>query len=137
MIPLMAGIFIVAFFLNLLYELLHSILYETCLKAPLKKYIYLILKGALFDGVAIAVIYFGTYVAFKSPNPFDNIYQIIVFGLISFIFAYMWEVYSLKKKKWAYASGMPMILGVGVTPLLQLALTGLLSIYIVFQFIYN
>ncbi|MDO8529813.1 MAG: hypothetical protein Q7S10_00155 [bacterium] len=134
---LLPGIFFVAFFLNLLYEVLHSILYETCLKAPLKKYIYLILKAALFDGMVIVLIYFDTYLIFKNQNPFSDAYQVMIFIVSSLLFAYIWEIYSLKKGKWEYSASMPIVLGVGVTPLVQLSLTGLASIYIVFQFLYN
>lgn len=122
-------IFFVAFFLNLLYELLHSVLYTTCLEAPLKKYIRLMLKAAIFDGLAITIIYLVAFFIFP------KYYQLSAFLIISLIFALAWEIYSLKKGKWEYAQDMPIILGVGITPLLQLALTGLTAIYIVTTFL--
>ncbi len=131
---LFAKIFFVAFFINLLYELLHSVLYITCLKAPLKKYQYLILKGAVFDGIIIVVIYYATVLVFKNYAIFQNVWQVILFSLINLFFAYGWEIYSLKKKKWGYAKTMPTILGAGVTPTIQLTVTGLLSLYMVFNF---
>jgi len=128
MIYLMIKIFFVGFFINLLYELLHSLLYKTCLEAPLKKYVYLMLKASAFDGLAIAIIYFFTFSVFTS-------YQLLIFIIASLVFAYIWEIYSLKKRKWEYANSMPKILGVGVTPLVQLAVTGLLSLYILSLYI--
>jgi len=116
-------IFFIAFFLNLLYEILHSLLYLTCLEAPSKKYVYLIIKGAIFDGFSITIIYL---ISLFPPN---NL-QILVFLSISLIFAYAWEVYSLKKKKWEYSEKMPKVFGVGLTPLIQLALTGIISVYL-------
>lgn len=112
----------ITFFLNLLYELLHSLLYTTCLEARLPKYVYLILKAAIFDAFAIAIIYYMTQGS------------IILFAVFCIMFAYFWEWYSLKKKKWEYSSSMPVILGVGMTPLFQLALTGLASLYFVINF---
>ncbi len=133
MINLLIKLFVAAFFINLLYELLHSILYKTCLEAPLKKYIYLIIKAAVFDGLVISLIYFITYLIFNGQNIFDNYYQLIVFLFSSLIFAYIWEIYSLKKGKWEYSDKMPIILGAGITPALQLTLTGFLSLYLIFN----
>ena len=120
-------LFFIAFFLNLLYELLHSLLYKTCQEASLKKYIYLILKAAIFDGLVISVISVATFSIFPA-------YQLVVFVLVSLAFAYLWEIYSLKAGKWEYAKTMPKMLGVGITPLVQLVLTGLLSLYIANNF---
>ncbi len=126
MTSIIIKIFFVAFFLNLLYELLHSVLYTTCLSAPLKKYLHLIMKAALFDGISIAVIYYATSLVF------DGYRQIIAFLILSLLFAYAWERYSLQAGKWEYSKEMPLLGGVGITPLVQLALTGILSVYIIF-----
>ncbi len=121
------ALFFVGFFLNLLYELLHSLLYKTCWEADLKKYVYLILKAALFDGFSIAVMYFLIFTVFARN-------QFLIFTVVSLVFAFAWEVYSVKAGKWEYTKTMPKILGVGLTPLVQLAITGLLSIYITSHF---
>ena len=128
MIILAIKIFFVAFFLNLLYELLHSLLYTTCLKASLKRYIYLMLKASLFDGFVITLFYVVTFLL--SPRH----YSLLAFVVINLLFAYFWEIYSLKAGKWEYSAAMPKILGVGVTPLLQLALTAIISICTVSYF---
>lgn len=134
MIDILIKVFFIAFFVNLLYEVLHSVLYKTCLEATLKKYIFLILKAAVFDGFVISAMYFAVYLIFRNQNIFFNFYQLVVFLVISLVFAYGWEIYSLKKGKWEYSPRMPLIFGAGVTPLVQLPLTGLLSIYFTFYF---
>ncbi|OGZ63038.1 MAG: hypothetical protein A3C58_00595 [Candidatus Staskawiczbacteria bacterium RIFCSPHIGHO2_02_FULL_34_10] len=134
MIVLLVKIFVIAFFINLLYEVLHSVLYKTCLESNLQKYIRLILKAAIFDGFVITIIYYIEYIIFKNQNLFYSSSQIITFSLISLFFAYIWEIYSLKKKKWEYSNKMPLILGVGITPFLQLCMTGILSIYLSLNF---
>ena len=123
MIISLITLFLVAFFLNLLYELLHRLLYTTCIEASLKKYIYLILKAAIFDGVIITILYAISYWIFPT-------YHIVIFVLLSLLFAYVWEIYSLKKGKWEYSKNMPKICSIGLTPLLQLAITGVVAIYI-------
>jgi hypothetical protein len=127
MIELLIKILIISFFINLLYELLHSLLYKTCIEAPLPKYVYLILKAAVFDGVSITLIYSISYFAFKN-------YSIFIFSAISIAFAYFWEIYSIKEGRWEYTSKMPKIFGVGLTPTFQLFITGFLSIYLSIKF---
>ena len=105
---------------------MHSVLYKTCFEVPLPKYIYLIIKGSIFDGFSITMIHF------ISDLFFSGTYKIIMFLLFSVIFAYIWEMYSIKVKKWEYSDKMPIILGVGVTPLVQLTLTGILTIYLTY-----
>jgi hypothetical protein len=121
-------LFAAAFFINLAYETLHSVLYATCLEAPLKIYRFLMLKGAIFDASVIVILYIISAAAGPSGILF-------LFLLLSLVFAWYWEWYSLKKGKWRYAPSMPMIWGVGLTPLIQLAATGLASLYIVQHFL--
>jgi len=87
------------------------------------------LKGASFDGFWITFAYFVTYLIFQNINIFNNYLQLSLFIIVSILFAYTWEIYALKDKKWEYTDKMPLIFGVGLTPLIQLALTGFLSIY--------
>ena len=125
-----ARIFIIAVAVNLAYELLHSWLYTTCQKASFKKYVYLIAKACIFDGAVIALIYYLSYLIFASQNIFANYSQLAFFSITSLAFAYFWEKYSLERGKWEYAKNMPIVFGVGITPLFQLFLTGLLTLYL-------
>ncbi len=79
-------------------------------------------KACIFDGIAITIIYYFSYLIFK------NLY-LAPFSTISVAFAYVWEMYSLKTGKWEYAKEMPIVFGVGLTPLVQLFLTGVLTLY--------
>jgi hypothetical protein len=132
MIVALTEIFLIAFFLNLLYELLHSPLYETCLKMPLKKYVPLIIRASFYDAVWIVVIYSITYLSFGNKNIFNDYLRIGLFSIISTLFAYSWELYSIKNKRWEYSPKMPLIFGAGLTPTFQIFLTGLVSLYAFF-----
>ena len=132
MLGIMSEIFVVGVLLNLAYEILHSSLYKTCRNTSLRKYLYLMAKACVFDGLVIAIIYYLSYLIFNNINILQNYAQLAVFSAISFAFAYFWEVRSLKREKWEYAKQMPLVLGVGITPLMQLSLTGILSFYIIF-----
>lgn len=134
MVLIVIKIFFIAFFINLLYEILHSVLYETCIKAPIKKYVYLMIKGAVFDGVLITIIYLISFFAFRSRNLFENPLQLLFFALICLVFAYFWEIYSIKSGKWRYSKKMPLVFKAGLTPVIQLALTGLLVLHFTLNF---
>jgi ABC-type multidrug transport system permease subunit len=126
-------LFLIAFSLNLVYELCHSVLYKTCLEAPLKRYVFLILKAAIVDGLWISTFYLITYYIFGYVNPFNNYLQLLAFLVISVLFAYAWELYSVKNRRWEYAKTMPLILGAGITPLVQLVTTGVVTFYLLFN----
>ncbi len=133
MIDLLINLFLISFFINLVYEISHSFLYKTCLEVSTKRYVYLILKGACFDGFVITIFYYCSYLIFKTQNIIENYLQLAFFILISLLFAYFWEAYSLKAGKWEYAKNMPLFFGVGLTPLIQLSLTGILSLLLIFK----
>lgn len=91
------------------------------------------LKASSIDAIWITGFYLITYFIFKTVNPLNNYLQLIVFFVITISFAYFWEIYSLKNKRWEYADSMPTVARVGLTPLIQLFITGVLSFYIVFN----
>jgi len=125
-------IFLISFFLNFLWEVLHSQLYETCIRAPLKKYISLILGASVKDAIWILVFYLLTFFIFDNINILLNNYQLVLFIVLSLVFSFIDEKVSLKLKRWQYSKFMPKILGIGVTPLLELAITGILTFLYVF-----
>jgi hypothetical protein len=132
MIPTLLQIFFVSFLLNLLYEVAHSPLYATCLKAPLKKYVPLIIGASLKDGFFITCFFLASVLPFENRFILDNSYQASLFVFLALAFSYADERVSLKMKRWEYSEQMPLVLGVGITPLLELAVTGLVTFAYVF-----
>ena len=65
----------------------------------------------------------------KNPSRFD--YLIVVFlGLIIAIFI---EMINLNLGRWKYTVAMPTIFGIGISPLIQLSLTGIISLIFIRQ----
>jgi len=56
----------------------------------------------------------------------------VVFGVIAAIWIEYRAVFLLDR--WGYVAAMPTIFGVGFTPLVQLALTGLVSLWVTKKF---
>lgn len=132
MINILIQIFIISFFLNLLWEVIHSQLYTTCLESPLKKYIPLIIFASIKDWFFITLFYLISVFIFGSQNILDNYTQLSFFIIISLIFSFFDERISLKQKRWQYSSEMPTIFGVWITPLLEIAVTGVVCFWWVF-----
>ena len=122
-----------SFFLNLLWEISHCFLYSTILNAKITKIIPLLLRVSLFDAVWITIFYSITSRLFKNPNPFTNKTQLATFIIFTLLYPIIVEPISLKLGRWEYAPSMPTILGIGITPLVQLAITGLLALSLTFQ----
>ena len=55
-----------------------------------------------------------------------------VFVATGLTFAFIDETISTRKGRWEYAPAMPRIFGVGLTPLLELPVTGIVALALVF-----
>lgn len=92
----------------------------------------LLLKMSVKDGLWISIFYFVTFIIFQNTNPFDAWPQAVLFALIALVFAFVDEKISVARGRWEYGPKMPLFFGVGLTPLLELAVTGLLAFVVVF-----
>ena len=90
------------------------------------------IKTSFKDGLLIIVIYLITIFMFNNINIINNYLQLSIFVVFSLILCYINEIVSIKYKRWEYADNMPKLLGVGITPLIQIAITGILTFLFVF-----
>lgn len=114
-------VFVLAFFLNLIWEVLHSFLYSHYQGGPITRIV--LIKASLFDAIFITLI----YVLFLKWRYFQK--RIWLALLIGFVFAIILEIYALKTGRWAYNSLMPIvpIIGTGLTPTIQLGVLAYLT----------
>lgn len=114
-------IFTISFFLNAIWENLHSFLYDNYMGGKITEFI--LLRATLSDAIYITIIAlpFIFYPALKKKD-----WLIIIFG---FIISILIEYYALSAGRWSYNSMMPIIpfLGIGLTPTVQLGLLGYIS----------
>jgi len=129
---LISNIFLISFLINLLWEVIHSQLYETCLNLPLKRYIPLIVIASIKDGLWISFFFLISSYLFQNINIVTNYPQLLVFVILSLSFSFIDEKIAIKYKRWKYSKQMPKIFGVGITPLLELAVTGILTFCYIF-----
>lgn len=128
-------IFIIAFLLNFVWEVWHSRLYRTIHHMKFKNIVRLLTKMSIIDGIWIVLFYSITVLLFENINIFDNYLQLTVFIILALLFSYIDEKVSINMGRWRYMKDMPCIDGVGITPLLELAVTGTIAFALVFLFI--
>ncbi len=126
-----AILFCSAFLLNFLWESLHgAFLYEGIGALPAERYVSLILYATSVDAVLIVAIYGLVSLVSRNMRWFEEkkktpLILFILLGLITAVFIEIRAVYF--QNRWSYSSLMPMVLGIGLSPLIQLAITGLLA----------
>lgn len=120
---------LIALILNTIWEFSHYSLYIDLSGIP--KYPHLIIASftdmLIIQGIlAIVSLKNKNFKWIKSPSKSD--YLLVVFiGLVAAIFI---ELINLNLGRWTYAVAMPTIFKIGVSPLIQLALTGIISLII-------
>lgn len=95
------------------------------------QYVPMVNFVSILDALAILGIYMIAALFLKDFFWIKNLtkFKIATFLVLSLIVAFIIEyicVYSLKW--WAYNSFMPLLAGIGISPLIQLAVTGIVSI---------
>jgi len=124
-------LFFVAFFLNLLWEVLHSTLYTTCHQLPLGASQRLLVFMSLKDAFWVVAFYTLTNFVFGVTSIFDSVYAVLFFVLLALVFSGTDEYVSLRRGRWEYTPTMPRLFGVGVSPLFELVVTGVAALGIV------
>ncbi len=115
--------------LNLIWEFSHYKLYIDLTGIPSTLHLIIASFADLF---LIAFIFLSISLFRKTINWIEkpkklDYFIIILFGLLIVIAI---EIYSLSKGRWAYTELMPTILGIGLSPLIQLFTTAILSLII-------
>ena len=121
--PELLLLFLVSFGLNLVWEFSHAWLYETCRRQTWQKNVRLLSVMAAKDGFFIVFFYLVSFVLFRGG--------LGLFIVISLAFSFIDEKMAIRWQRWEYATAMPTIFGAGLTPLLELAVTGVVAFAIV------
>lgn len=126
-------ILLLGFLVNMPWEVLHSALYTTCYQMPFQKYTRLITTMSFKDGVWMSVFYLISYFLFGEINILNSLPQTTFFFILALSFSFIDEKISLRMKRWEYNEHMPRIGGVGITPFLEIGVTGLVTFFLLFN----
>ncbi len=130
---LLIKILILGFFINLVWEFFHSRLYETCRYMPKTQYRKLLLIMSAKDSFFIMLFFLISALLFRNTFILENRLQIAFFAFLSLSFSFVDEKISLNTHRWQYASIMPTFLGVGLTPLFEIVVTGIITFSLTFM----
>ena len=127
---------VLIFLLNLTWEVAHSSLYDWN-KFPLENNVYSYIPKIIISGIGdlflISIII--VIISLKNKNiswvkkPSKLDYLLLT--LLSIVFAIGIELREQSQDKWFYADAMPALFGIGISPLLQLAITSLLALWLI------
>ena len=132
--------FAFAFILNFLWESFHAVyLYERHdIEASL--YIPMIVYVSIVDGLLIDMLYLATGIVWRKMlwiKKFNHL-QLFFFSAGGILTAGIVEYHAVYlTHRWSYKIDMPTIFGLGFSPLVQLGLTGLLSLWLAKQILYG
>ena len=132
MASILFQVFIISFLLNLIWEIAHSRLYKTCLRMSPREVIRLTTKMSLKDGFWISLFYLITVLIFNNTNILTSYIQLLIFVILALGFSFIDEKISIKRKRWEYSKKMPKVFKVGISPLFELAVTGILAFIYIF-----
>ncbi len=136
---IIVAVLVVSFFLNLLWEVAHSLLYDwndLPLQNTVQFYVPKILMASLGDVMYVFIIllllslFRRGFIWILNPKGRDYV-SLIMWGILFAIFI---EIKAETLGLWSYNSYMPLIFGIGLTPLIQLAITSSVSLFIINNF---
>jgi hypothetical protein len=124
-------LYLSAFLLNFFWESGQGLLYIAHQEFAARVYVPMMVQMSLLDALSITGLYLLTSLVARSLVWRIDVRNLALFSLSGAVAAWSVEYVSVNLLHiWAYTSAMPMLFMVGLSPLLQLSLTGLLSIFV-------
>lgn len=132
--------FVFSFFLNFLWEALHAVYLYQRHDFDASNYVPMLLYVSSVDSLIIICLYIG--VSITRMNFFWLKFfmkrEMFIFAGIGILVAAGIEILSVfYYQRWAYKELMPTIFGIGISPLIQLSITGLISVWLTRKVLYG
>jgi hypothetical protein len=129
----LSSVFIFAYLVNYVWESSHAVIFYREHDFRAGKYVLMLNYVAAIDALLIVGLYASVAILWRDALWLKemNIKQmcaIVALGLLVAALIEYRKVFVLKT--WAYLPAMPTVFGFGISPLLQLSATGLLSIWL-------
>lgn len=140
MVSALCVTFLFSFLLNFLWESLHAVYLYQSHDFNASKYVTMLLYVSLVDGLIISGLYLGVGLIWWNLLWIKNltITRVLVFAFSGIGLAAIIEHLALfHEQKWAYKVEMPTLLGIGISPLFQLSITGLMAVWLTRELLYG
>lgn len=137
-IAISLALFTSGYLLNVVWESLHWVWFYIP-DLPVPQFTYITHIASLGDGVWIVIIYWATALLTNDSTWVrkPGRHHILTYASLGLIAAAGIEWWAALTDAWTYGDTMPVILGVGISPFIQLATTGLLSVRITKSILYH
>jgi len=133
-------VFVLAFLLNFVWETLHAVLfYEGHATFVAAFFTRMVLYASFIDALLIFGIFCAGCMLFKGDCWLEN-YKGKEFAFtiaLGILIAAIIEIKAIFLEQWRYTALMPTFLGIGLSPLVQLGITGALSMFITSKLFYS
>jgi len=110
---------------NLMWEFSHYKLYVDF--SGISLYPHLILASCA-DAILILFMFAGVFARHKNWPVHPKQQEYLLIFAMGILIAAINEIINLKLGRWEYTSNMPLLFGIGVSPLFQLGLTGMITL---------
>ncbi|MBI5065153.1 hypothetical protein HZA97_02850 [Candidatus Woesearchaeota archaeon] len=133
-------VFILAFLLNFFWESWHAVLfYEDHATYKSLFFVKMITYASFMDALLILLIFVIGCLLWKDFNWMKKykMKKVLFTAVLGVIIAVIIEAKALYFKQWAYNEIMPTIFGMGLSPLVQLSITGVITLFIASKMFYE
>jgi hypothetical protein len=130
---MLASVFAFAFLLNYVWEAYHAVYLYEAHDFNAEKYVRMLTYVSAVDGTLIVGIHLVISVLWRNMLWLQKMNRMQVWTVVVAALAIAAAIEYRKVfvlKAWSYTPLMPVVFGIGVSPLLQLSLTGLLSFWL-------
>ena len=137
---IVSSIFIFTFLLNFLWEALHAVYLYKRHDFDASNYVPMLLYVSSVDSLIISGLYFGVSILWRNLfwiKRFAKV-QLLVFTAIGLAVAAAIEYLSVYHyHRWSYSKEMPTFFGIGLSPLVQLSITGAIALWLTRELLYG
>ncbi|TKB23713.1 hypothetical protein FCL47_21220 [Desulfopila sp. IMCC35006] len=137
---ILSFLFSFSFLLNFFWEALHAVYLYQRHDLVASEYVPMVLYLSTMDSLIVLSLYIGVSLMwwnFFWLKLFSKA-QIVVFSTIGILVAALIEYSSLfYYHRWLYKTEMPTVFGLGISPLLQLSVAGLVSVWLSKEILYG
>ncbi|MBM3162411.1 MAG: hypothetical protein FJZ79_03640 [Chlorobi bacterium] len=128
-ISFFSALWVTAFFLNFFWESLHGLLYRDHPAMAASGYVPMMVEMACYDAFGVSGLYLLVSLILRALLWENTVRHLALFTLLALVAATCFEYAAVHVlHAWSYLPSMPTLSGIGLLPLLQIAVTGLSAI---------
>lgn len=136
----LASVFLLSYVLNYVWESLHAVFLYEAHDFPARKYVRMVSYVSAVDGALVTGLYLFTGALWRDLRWLRSMnrrqaYALFICGMIVAAAIEYQRVYV--SKTWGYGPLMPTVFGIGISPLVQLSVTGLLAFWLTRRLLYQ